>query len=148
MKRGEKFMFIFAGIVVLAAIAKGYQQFTAEERPPPKHFYEWDETGLQGHLLYRKKGCNSCHRALGTGEVGVAPVLDGVGTRRTPEWLRQYLSDPGQLVEGTAHYGNLGPDFRLLNESEIIRLAAFLSGLQANPNSPNYPIRVILDDSD
>ena len=71
MKRGEKFMFIFAGIVVLAAIAKGYQQFTAEERPPPKHFYEWDETGLQGHLLYRKKGCNSCHRALGTGEVGV-----------------------------------------------------------------------------
>ena len=54
MKRGEKIMFVFAGIVVIAAVAKGYQQITLEDRPPPRNYYEWDETGLEGHLVYRK----------------------------------------------------------------------------------------------
>ncbi len=146
MKRGEKLMFAFAGIVVVLAFFRGYQFLTAEEPSVPKHFYEWDETGLQGQLLYREKGCNNCHRALGTGEIGYSPVLDGIGTRRSVNWLRQYLTDPGTLVNGTAHHGNLGPDFRLLTESERERLTAFLAGLHANPNSPNYPIRVIQDD--
>jgi cbb3-type cytochrome oxidase cytochrome c subunit len=147
VKRGEKIMFVFAGIVVIAAIARGYQQITLEDRPPPRNFYEWDETGLEGHLVYRKMGCNSCHRAMGTGEVGVAPVLDGEGTRRTAEWLHQYLTDPGTLVAGTAHYGNFGPDFRLLTDGDRVKLTAFLSGLRANPNSPNYPRKVIPPDS-
>lgn len=140
-------MFAFAGIVVIAAVARGYQFITAEDPPLPKHYYEWDETGLQGQLLYRDKGCNSCHRALGTGEIGYSPVLDGVGTRRTHEWLMQYLTDPGALVPGTAHYGNLGPDFRILTDIEREQLAAFLFGLKANPNSPNYPIKAIVDNS-
>ena len=140
-------MFTFAGLVVVAAVAHGYRQFTATERPVPKHFYEWDETGLQGHLLYRAKGCKNCHRSMGTGEVGVAPVLDGVGTRRTAEWLYDYLTDPGALVPGTAHYGNLGPDFRKLNDDERTKLTAYLAGLRANPNSPNYPIKVLPEDS-
>lgn len=135
-------MFIFSGIVVVAAIAKGYHHFTDLDPAPPKHFYSFDEVGLQGHEVYRKKGCNSCHRAMGTGEVGVAPVLDGVGTRRDLPWLKEYLTDPGSLVPGTAHYGNLGPDFRLLENEEREQLAAFLSGLRANPNSPNYPLKV------
>ncbi len=135
-------MFIFAGVVVIAAIARGYQHFTDLDPAPPKHFYTFDEVGLLGHAIYRKMGCNSCHRAMGTGEVGVAPVLDGVGTRRDLEWLQAYLTDPGELVPGTAHYGNLGPDFRLLEMQERVQLAAFLSGLRANPNSPNYPVKV------
>ena len=140
-------MFAFAGVVVVLAVLKGYQQITAEDRPPPKNYYEFDEVGLQGHLVYRRMGCNSCHRAMGTGEVGVAPVLDGVGTRRTLEWLQQYLTDPNSLVPGTAHYGNLGPDFRELDDDERVKLAAFLSGLRANPNSPNYPRKVIPEDT-
>lgn len=135
-------MFIFAGAVVIAAIAKGYHQFTDLDPAPPKHFYTFDEVGLLGQKVYQKMGCNSCHRAMGTGEVGIAPVLDGVGTRRDRDWLQAYLTDPGSLVPGTAHYGNLGPDFRLLDNLERNQLAAFLSGLQANPNSPNYPVKV------
>jgi cytochrome c2 len=99
----------------------------------------WNEAGLEGHTVYRGMGCNSCHRALGVGEVGVAPVLDGVGTRRTLEWLESYLKDPESLVPGTAHNGSFGPDFRELEESERSLLAAFLFALKANPGSPNYP---------
>ena len=148
MKRGEKIVFAIAGLVVIAGIARGYQQITAVDRPPPKNYYEFSEIGLEGHLVYRKMGCNSCHRAMGTGEVGIAPVLDGVGTRRTLNWLRDYLTDPGALVPGTAHYGNLGPDFRLLGDDEREKLAHFLTGLRANPNSPNYPVRGVATDSE
>ncbi len=139
MKLGEKIVFGFAAVVVIAAGARGYQVITAEQPSMPKHYYEWDQTGLDGHYLYRELGCKNCHRSMGTGEVGVAPVLDGVGTRRTPEWLQQYLADPGSLVEGTAHDGSFAPDFRSYDNAQRELLAAYLVGLRANPNSPNYP---------
>lgn len=139
MKLGEKIVFAISAVVVLAAAGRGYQVITADKPSMPKHYYEWDETGLEGHYLYRELGCKNCHRAMGTGEVGVAPVLDGVGTRRTSDWLRQYLTDPSTLVEGTAHDGSFAPDFRQYDDEQRTLLTAYLSGLHANPNSPNYP---------
>ena len=94
MKLGEKLMFGFAVLVAVAAIGKGVRQFGDTEPAKPRNYYEWDEAGLEGHVLYRRMGCNSCHRALGVGEIGVAPVLDGEGTRRTREWLAEYFQDP------------------------------------------------------
>ena len=78
-------------------------------------------------------------RALGVGEIGVAPVLDGSGTKHTLEWLRDYFEDPTALVPGTAHDGSLGPDFRQLSAQQRDLLAAFLFALKANPGSPSYP---------
>ena len=139
MKLGEKIVFGFAVAVAVAAVAKGIRQMTAPEPKPPKNYYEWSEESLRGHTLYRSLGCNSCHRTLGVGEIGVAPVLDGEGTRRTLEWLHSYFTDPGQWVPGTAHDGSLGPDFRAMGESERKLLAAFLFALKANSGSPSYP---------
>ena len=70
---------------------------------------------------------------------GERPVLDGEGTRRTQEWLATYFQDPATLVPGTAHDGSLGPDLRMLGVDERELLVAFLSGLKANPGSPNHP---------
>lgn len=139
MKLGEKLVFGFAVLVAVAAVGKGVRQFGAAEPTRPRDYYEWTEAGLQGHALYRSMGCNSCHRALGVGEIGVAPVLDGEGTRRTREWLAAYFREPAALVPGTAHDGSLGPDFRVLEAGERDLLVAFLSGLKANPGSPNHP---------
>ena len=139
LKLGEKLMFGFAVLVAVAAVAKGLRQFGATEPANPRDYYEWGAEGLQGHALYRSMGCNSCHRALGVGEIGVAPVLDGEGTRRTREWLAGYFRDPAARVPGTAHDGSLGPDFRTLDDRERDLLVAFLTGLKANPGSPNHP---------
>ena len=139
MKLGEKLMFGFAVLVAVAAVAKGVRQFSASEPGKPRDYYVWTEEGLQGHAVYRSMGCNSCHRALGVGEIGVAPVLDGEGTRRTEAWLDAYFRDPAALVPGTAHDGSLGPDLRALSERERDLVVAFLSGLRANPGSPNHP---------
>jgi hypothetical protein len=125
--------------IAVAAVGKGAVQMRAHDPAKPREFYEWTEAGLAGHALYRSMGCNSCHRAMGVGEIGVAPVLDGEGTRRTLGWIERYLEDPGAAVPGTAHDGSLGPDFRRLAPEQRRLLAAFLFGLRSNPGSPNHP---------
>lgn len=140
LKLGEKIMFGFALLVVAAAVSKGVRQIRDPEPRMPRNYYEWNEAGLQGHALYRQMGCNSCHRAMGVGEIGVAPVLDGEGTRRSRAWLEQYFRDPEALVPGSAHHGRFAPDFRELTPEQRRLLVAFLFGLKANPGSPNYPI--------
>jgi len=132
-------MFGLAVLVAIAAVGKAVVQSRAAVAPQPRDYYEWSEAGLQGHALYRESGCHNCHRAMGVGEIGVAPVLDGVGTRRTREWLQRYLENPLSLVPGSAHDGHLGPDFRLLADGQRHLLAEFLFGLKAGPASPNYP---------
>ena len=126
-------------LIAAAAVAKGVKTISATDPKKPRDYYEWTESSLQGHALYRRLGCNSCHRALGVGEIGVAPVLDGEGTRRTLEWLQHYMREPAELVPGTAHDGSLGPDFRNMSDGDRNLLAHFLFALKANPGSPNYP---------
>lgn len=139
MKLGEKLVFGFAMVVTVAAVAKGVMQLRTTDPAMPRDYYEFSDAGVRGHALYRQLGCNSCHRAMGVGEVGVAPVLDGEGTRRSLAWIDHYFEDPRALVPATAHDGSLGPDLRRMPAADRRLLAAFLFGLKANPGSPNYP---------
>ena len=139
LKLGEKVMFGFTVLIAIAAVARGVRQVQSHDPVKPREYYEWNETGLAGKGLYGQMGCNNCHRAMGVGEIGVAPVLDGEGTRRTLDWLARYFENPTELVPGTAHDGSLGPDFRTLTGEQRYELAAFLYGLKSNPGSPNYP---------
>lgn len=133
-------MFAFAAVVVVLAVTKGLRHVAGERPFPVRDYYEWSEAALEGHKVYRRLGCNSCHRAMGVGEIGVAPVLDGEGTRRSLEWLQAYFDDPASIVPGTAHDGSLGPDLGALAASERRLLSAFLFALKANEGSPNYPV--------
>ncbi len=137
LKLGEKVMFGLSALIVAAALGKGVM--TARTPSQPREYQEWTAAGLQGQEVYRRMGCNNCHRALGTGEIGIAPSLDGSGTRRSQAWLERYFEDPTALVPGSAHDGRLGPDFRRLQAEERRLLSAFLFGLKSNPGSPNYP---------
>lgn len=140
LKLGEKVMFGVAVLVVIAAVGKGVMQSrAANSAPQVRDFYEWSEAGLKGKALYGQLGCNNCHRAMGVGEIGHAPVLDGEGTRRTRDWLRRYFDNPLSLVPGSAHDGHLGPDLRTLSADDRHLLAEFLFGLKAGAASPNYP---------
>ena len=132
-------MFALAGLVAVAAVGKGVMQIRSDAPPQARDHYEWTEAGLNGKALYGKLGCNNCHRAMGVGEVGHAPVLDGEGTRRTREWLQRYFNNPLSVVPGSAHDGHLGPDFRAMAEPQRVLLIEFLFGLKAGPDSPNYP---------
>ncbi len=58
-----------------------------------------------GRLLAQELNCLSCHRgpnALTAVAPKKAPVLDDIGSRVRPEWLREYLADPHRVKPGTA----------------------------------------------
>ncbi len=57
-----------------------------------------------GRLLVQELNCLACHRGpndLTAVAPKKAPVLDDVGSRVRPEWLRGYLTDPQQVKPGT-----------------------------------------------
>ena len=139
LKLGEKVMFGMSVLVAVAAVGKTVMQSRATGPAQVRDFYEWTEAGLEGQAMYGQLGCNNCHRAMGVGEIGVAPVLDGEGTRRTRDWLERYFENPTSVVPGSAHDGHLGPDFRRLAAEQRHVLKEFLFGLKAGPASPNYP---------
>jgi len=127
-------------LAIAAVLQVGVRLSGADGPRQPRDYSEWTEKAQAGYLLYKSKGCNSCHRVLRMGENGVAPVLDGEGTRRNLEWLQDYFEDPGSVVPGSAHDGRLGPDFRIFDTSERALLVAFMISLKSNPGSSNYPV--------
>ncbi|HEB59988.1 MAG TPA: cytochrome c [Gammaproteobacteria bacterium] len=140
MRKGEKVFFGIAALLTVAALYRVAGPAGEGTPKPPRDYTLWTETAQEGYRLYKSKGCNSCHRVLRMGEIGVAPVLDGEGTRRSEQWLTDYFTDPARLVEGTAHDGSLGPDFRRLGTEERKLLTAFMYSLRSNPGSSNYPV--------
>jgi len=131
---------ITIALAVMAVLQVGLRSSGAGGSRQARDYTEWTDDAQAGYVLYKSKGCNSCHRVLRMGENGVAPVLDGEGTRRSPGWLKDYFADPGQVVPGSAHDGRFGPDFRILDETERKLLAEFMASLKANPGSSNYPV--------
>jgi len=141
VKRGEKIMFSVSAVLTVLAVLMVVGRTSNSDRPRQHRDYtEWTEEGLQGYQLYKRSGCNNCHRVLRLGENGVAPVLDGEGTRRSREWLHAYFDNPLSKVPGSAHDGSLGPDFRILDAEERKVLVAFMTSLKSNPGSSNYPV--------
>jgi mono/diheme cytochrome c family protein len=69
-------------------------------RPPPVQ-YRYQETPRTqaGEAVYRRQSCGSCHKVFENG-ARVGPVLDGVGTRRSAAWLREFLPRHARLGEG------------------------------------------------
>ena len=76
-----------------------------------------------GQLLFRNKGCVTCHRnARVEGETGLLAVGPDLTTYRgDPEYLRQWLDDPRAFKPDTAM-----PDLGLTT-AEIEDLIAFLN---------------------
>jgi len=141
VKRGEKIMFSVSAILTVLAVLMVAGRTSSTDKPhQPRDYAEWTEDSLQGYQLYKRKGCNNCHRVLRLGEIGVAPVLDGEGTRRSRGWLHAYFDNPPSVVPGSAHDGSLGPDFRILDREEKDLLVAFMASLKSNPGSSNYPL--------
>ncbi len=90
---------------VWLAMAASFAE-AAPRVPGFERFHAAEETPLidSGRLLVQELNCLSCHR--GPGELTAvapkkAPVLDDVGNRVRPEWLRGYLADPQQVKPGT-----------------------------------------------
>jgi len=80
----------------------------------------------EGQAIFAAQKCIKCH-TLGeeAGEAaGMGGVLDGVGSKRTPAWLKSYLQDPSKVIPASKMpQADLQP-------AEIDSLVAYLSSLK------------------
>jgi mono/diheme cytochrome c family protein len=54
------------------------------------------EFAIQGAMVFEKSTCVNCHRVNGNG-TSVGPPLNGVGRRRTRDWVKEHFADPRKL---------------------------------------------------
>lgn len=142
LKSGEKILFIVFGVFfVLAAIAYVALEsirLTADEPMfKPNTFFDFSEEGKQGSAIYRKARCNSCHRALRAG-TSMGLSLDGIGSKRSVEWLEEFLVDPEKMYGKTLDHG-LPPKEAAytaqISKEDRHLIAVFLSELRADAGS-------------
>lgn len=84
-------------------------------RLTPENAYALSETpksAVQGAQIYVANGCPGCHKVNGMGGV-IGPELNGVGRRRSKEWIERHFVNPAALVPGTVM-----PPFRFSSRDE------------------------------
>ena len=99
-------------------------------KPPPVEFvYVETAASRAGEAVFRREGCGTCHQVFGNGAT-YGPKLDGLGSRRSAEWLRSYLIDPQPGV-GDRPYRVRMPAYAGLAPQERDALVAYLQALRA-----------------
>lgn len=150
LKPGEKILFTVAGaFVVFAVIAFIIMQFLIVKSEKPlfetKTHAALSAEGQRGSELFRINGCTTCHRALRNGtNMGQTADLDGVGSRRTADWLYAFLIDP------VANYGAETMDHRpgqrsaayvqQMAKQDLHAIAVFLSELKSDQGSSSAAV--------
>ena len=95
--------------------------------PPAEYAFAGSAAAEQGEAIYRREACRDCHKVFGNGSSS-GPALDGVGSRRSPDWLQAYLVDPQPGV-GERRYRVSMPSYRSLKAEERDALVVYLSAL-------------------
>ncbi len=152
LKRGEKILFGIAGVFMLFAIV-GYAALETYRLTSDKQIFknrtnfDLSKAGAQGHLLFKNNRCAACHRAMKAGtSMGGQTTLDGIGSRRSQDWIMSFLSNPEPVYKesykaATIDHG-LGKEAAYvaeMSEQERMLIATFLSELRADTGSSVAP---------
>jgi len=150
LKTGEKVLFMVSGaFVVLAVLAFIVMQvFMANSDKPlfaVKTTANLSAEGQQGSYLFRVKGCTTCHRALRNGtNMGRTADLDGIGSRRTVQWMYAFLQEPVKNYATTTLDHAPGQRSAAyvaeMPKEELHAIAVFLSELKSAQGSSSAPI--------
>ena len=143
LKPGEKILLIIFGVFfVLATIAYiGLETVRLNSEEPmfeQTTFFDFSEEGKKGSQIYQQARCNSCHRALRQG-TSMGLILDGIGSKRSVEWLEEFLLNPEETYGAETLDHGLPPKeaaYAMRMPREDIKLIAiFLSELRADAGS-------------
>ncbi len=147
-KTGEKVLFIFTGVfIVLAAIGYVILETVRLSSDKPmfesKTHFKFNEVGRQGSAVFRTSRCTSCHRALNNG-TNMGLSLDGLGSKRTEQWILDFLLTPERMYEARTFDHGLAPKeaayVAKLPKEDLLVIAAFLSQLRSDPGSTSSPV--------
>lgn len=148
LKTGEKLLFIVAGgFITLATIGFGIMQYMIASSDKPifeqKTHFDLSAEGHRGADIYHREACSECHRAMSEG-TNMGNSLDGIGSKRSVEWLERFLSDPENTYEHkTLDHGAKPKQAYYVSElpkEDIHYLAVFLSELRSEQGSSSSPV--------
>lgn len=143
MKTGEKILFgIFGLFAVMAVVSYIVLEVIRARSDKPMYVttthFDFSQEGLRGSELFREAGCTSCHRALRNG-TSMGLNLDGVGSRRTLQYLVSFLKNPEATYTAATIDHGLAPKeaayVSALPEQNLHAIAVFLSELRADRGS-------------
>lgn len=120
---------VFASTVLIVAFAVLVGTLIWLKPPPARYGYVGSAAAEQGEVVYRREACRDCHKVFGNGSSS-GPALDGVGSRRSPDWLQVYLANPRPRVREQAYRVTM-PSYAGLKPEERAALVAYLCALAA-----------------
>ncbi|MDH5527597.1 MAG: c-type cytochrome [Nitrospirota bacterium] len=141
LKQGERVLFFMVGVMLLFGAVFWLLAIThVTDVLRVRDIYEESPLANEGFKLVQDAGCRNCHSVLKIGEWGLAPSLDGEGTRHDYMWIRAYLEDPARQMQGkTLHDGRYASDFSEFSPPQKDRIATFLFAQKSMPGSANHP---------
>jgi hypothetical protein len=147
LKQGEKIVFGFAIVfIILAVIAyialETYRLHASRPIYTVTTHMDLSPEGQEGSEIFRKRGCTACHRAMQNG-TNMGLSLDGVGSKRTKEWLIAFMRDPEATYGSpTLDHGYAPKEAAYVASlplSDLESIATFLSELRADRGSSSAP---------
>lgn len=142
-KPGEKILFtVFGAFLALAVIGYVVLEMVRSQMTEPmfasRTSFNLSAEGQRGSGLFRKNNCTACHRAMRNG-TNHGIILDGVGSRRSQQWLEAFLNHPeANWATATIDHG-LPPKeaayVTRLPPQDLHDIAMFLSELKAEQGS-------------
>ncbi len=90
-------------------------------------FEDTPDFAVQGAMVFEKNACVNCHKVNGNG-TSVGPPLNGVGRRRTREWVKDHFADPKKLSPGS-----IMPAYKF-TPAELESLTTYLFALPSDSN--------------
>lgn len=136
MKRGERFVLALISALVVFAIIRAWVQTPDPRRGEIPYYSDADaDTAREAGDLYKKYDCRSCHSLWTLRDVMQqvpSPILDGMGSLHSEDWLYSYLSSPNPQ---SILPSRLKPEYRMpsyaqLPEHERRVLAKYLASLK------------------
>ncbi len=141
-------MFGIFGAFIVAAVL-GYIALEAIRYNIDKPMYQvtthfkLSTEGLKGSALFREKRCTSCHRAMRNG-TNMGLSLDGVGSKRTADWIFSFLREPEQMYgSATLDHGASPKEASYvarMSDADLKPISIFLSELISDQGSPSSPV--------
>ena len=139
LKTGERLLFgIFGVFIVLAIVSYAILEVVRMKSTKPMYtatsHFDFTPEGLKGSVWFREANCTACHRALRNG-TNMGLNLDGIGSRRTPEWIIDFLNHPESVY--TVRTVDHGPSKEAafvaeMPQEKLSGIAVFLSELRAD----------------
>lgn len=136
MKRGEKAILAFIGLIVVLGMLKSLLQVEEKhDRDIPFYSTASPEVAKKATDIYRDNNCRSCHSLWTLKDMlqsVPAPMLDGIGSLRTETWLYDYLSssDPQSVLPSRLKKEYRMPSYSTMSVEDRRVLAEYLASLK------------------